>query len=154
MVASRELLTSDFPGVPGHSARGACRFPGPGPGAVTAHPPSEEHTVTDALPAQTEAVPATATAPKAAPSPAPSPSPETVIAEGRRHIDDLDARIIELVRERMDRSADVQRARIESGGRRLHLAREMEILRGYGDVLGKPGTALAMTLLELCRGRV
>jgi chorismate mutase len=114
--------------------------------------------VTDALSAQTETVSAAATGPEAAPSPAPaptpSPSPETVIAEARRRIDDLDARIIELVRERMDVSAEVQRARMGSGGRRLHLAREMEILRGYGDALGKPGTALAMTLLELCRGRV
>jgi chorismate mutase len=30
----------------------------------------------------------------------------------------------------------------------------MEVLNHYSDVLGKPGTALAMTLLELCRGRV
>jgi chorismate mutase len=29
----------------------------------------------------------------------------------------------------------------------------MEILRTYGDALGRPGTTLAMTLLELCRGR-
>jgi chorismate mutase len=48
----------------------------------------------------------------------------------------------------------VQQARIGAGGRRVHLAREMEILRAYGDALGRPGTALAMTLLELCRGRV
>jgi chorismate mutase len=79
---------------------------------------------------------------------------ETLIAEARQRIDGLDARIIELIRERMDVSAEVQRARMGSGGRRVHLNREMEILRGYGDALGKPGTALAMTLLELCRGRV
>ena len=84
----------------------------------------------------------------------PPAGPEAVIAEARQRIDGLDARIIALVRERMEVSAQVQRARMGSGGRRVHLAREMEILRGYGDALGKPGTALAMTLLELCRGRV
>ncbi|MGW3242854.1 chorismate mutase [Streptomyces sp. NPDC001070] len=77
-----------------------------------------------------------------------------VIADARGRIDDLDARIIALVRERMTVSAAIQRARIESGGRRVHLSREMEILHRYSDQLGKPGTALAMTLLELCRGRV
>jgi chorismate mutase len=76
----------------------------------------------------------------------------SVIADARGRIDDLDARIIELIRERMGVSAEVQRARMESGGRRVQLTREMEILRGYGAALGKPGTALAMTLLDLCRG--
>lgn len=51
-------------------------------------------------------------------------------------------------------SAGIQRARIDSGGRRVHLSREMDILRRYSEQLGRPGTALAMTLLELCRGRV
>ena len=56
--------------------------------------------------------------------------------------------------ERMAVSAVIQQARITSGGRRVNLSREMEILGHYSDALGKPGTALAMTLLELCRGRV
>jgi chorismate mutase len=79
---------------------------------------------------------------------------DTVIAAHRQRIDDLDARIIALIGERMTVSGEIQAARIGSGGRRVHLAREMEILRTYGEPLGKPGTALAMTLLELCRGRV
>lgn len=79
---------------------------------------------------------------------------ETVIADHRARIDDLDTRIIALVRERMAVSGEIQRARIGAGGRRVHLAREMDILRAYGDALGRPGTALAMTLLELSRGRV
>jgi len=96
----------------------------------------------------------TDTLPDALPD-APTDSPTdtaSVIAEARGRIDDLDARIIELIRERMGVSAEVQRARMESGGRRVHLAREMEILRGYGEALGKPGTTVAMTLLDLCRG--
>ena len=79
---------------------------------------------------------------------------DELIAERRLRIDDLDTRIIALVRERMAVSAEIQSARIGAGGRRVHLARELEILRMYGDALGRPGTAVAMTLLELCRGSV
>ncbi len=78
----------------------------------------------------------------------------SVIVGARERIDDLDGRIIGLVQERMATSAVIQRERIASGGRRVNLSREMEILGRYSDQLGKPGTALAMTLLELCRGRV
>lgn len=72
----------------------------------------------------------------------------------RARIDELDARIIALVQERRSVSADIQRARVEAGGRRVHLAREMEILDRYRAELGRPGTQLAMTLLGLCRGRL
>ncbi|MFE4171036.1 chorismate mutase [Streptomyces sp. NPDC056909] len=78
----------------------------------------------------------------------------TLIGGARERIDALDDRIIGLVQERMAVSAAVQDARITSGGRRVHLSREMEILGRYREALGKPGTALAMTLLELSRGRV
>lgn len=107
---------------------------GPGPGRKGSHLTDrpEEHTVSDTLPQDAE----------------------RVIAEARQRIDALDTRIIELVHERMAASGQVQQARMGAGGRRVHLAREMEILRAYGDALGRPGTALAMTLLELCRGRV
>ncbi|QFQ99869.1 chorismate mutase [Streptomyces phaeolivaceus] len=77
-----------------------------------------------------------------------------VITGARERIDTLDDRIIGLIQERVAVSAVIQEARIESGGRRVNLSREMEILAHYRDALGKPGTALAMTLLELCRGRV
>ncbi|MEU8954008.1 chorismate mutase [Streptomyces sp. NPDC048518] len=77
-----------------------------------------------------------------------------VIENARERIDALDDRIIGLVQERMAVSAVIQEARITSGGRRVNLSREMEVLAHYRDALGKPGTALAMTLLELCRGRV
>ena len=77
-----------------------------------------------------------------------------VITGARERIDALDDRIIGLVQERMAVSAVIQEARITSGGRRVNLSREMEILGHYRDALGKPGTALAMTLLELCRGRI
>ncbi|MFE2444631.1 chorismate mutase [Stenotrophomonas sp. NPDC087984] len=77
-----------------------------------------------------------------------------VIGTARERIDALDGRILDLVRERMAVSAAIQEARIASGGRRVQLSREMEILDRYRQRLGKPGTTLAMTLLELCRGRI
>jgi chorismate mutase len=77
-----------------------------------------------------------------------------VITGARERIDALDDRIIGLIQERMAVSAVIQEARIESGGRRVNLSREMEILAHYRDALGKPGTAIAMTLLELGRGRI
>ncbi|MBN3931166.1 chorismate mutase [Streptomyces verrucosisporus] len=76
------------------------------------------------------------------------------IAQDRERIDELDRRIIDLVQERMEVSARIQRARIGAGGRRVNLSREMGILTRYRERLGRPGTSLAMTLLELCRGRV
>ncbi|GGW17216.1 chorismate mutase [Streptomyces capoamus] len=87
-------------------------------------------------------------------SPEAAAGPETVIADARERIDALDDRIIGLIQERMAVSAVVQQTRIASGGRRVHLSREMEILARYRDALGKPGTSVAMTLLELSRGRI
>ncbi|MBO8202468.1 chorismate mutase [Streptomyces smyrnaeus] len=63
----------------------------------------------------------------------------------RERIDTLDARLIALVRERMELSESV-------GGRRVQLAREMEVLDHYSTELGAPGRDLALTLLRLCRG--
>ncbi|MFF8642298.1 chorismate mutase [Streptomyces sp. NPDC015345] len=83
-----------------------------------------------------------------------TPEAAGVIENARERIDALDDRIIGLVQERMAVSAVIQEARITSGGRRVNLSREMEILAHYRDALGKPGTTLAMTLLELSRGRV
>ncbi|MDX3690880.1 chorismate mutase [Streptomyces europaeiscabiei] len=77
-----------------------------------------------------------------------------VITGARERIDALDDRIIGLIQERVAVSTVIQDARIESGGRRVNLSREMEILAHYRDALGRPGTTLAMTLLELCRGRI
>ncbi|WP_340558737.1 chorismate mutase [Streptomyces sp. GSL17-111] len=81
-------------------------------------------------------------------------TPEARIAAARARIDELDAEIIGLVRARMAVSATVQEARLAAGGRRVHLSREMEILSRFRAELGGHGTTLAMTLLELSRGRV
>ncbi|MFE0734060.1 chorismate mutase [Streptomyces sp. NPDC058855] len=106
---------------------------------------------------------AVSTPTSAAPAPAVTPAERTgartdeaaaLIGDARERIDALDDRIIGLIQERMAVSAVIQEARISSGGRRVNLAREMEVLGRYRDALGKPGTALAMTMLELCRGRI
>ncbi|MFI6642237.1 chorismate mutase [Streptomyces sp. NPDC050504] len=76
-----------------------------------------------------------------------------LIGGARRRVDLLDAQIIALIRERAAISSVIQEARTASGGRRVHLAREMEVLGHYSGVLGRPGTALAMTVLEVCKGR-
>lgn len=83
-----------------------------------------------------------------------APSSDEVIAATRTRIDDVDRRIIELVVERVALSREVQRTRIAAGGRRVQLKREMEVIARYREALDKPGTDVAMALLELCRGRI
>jgi len=81
------------------------------------------------------------------------PTPAGVLS-GRALIDDLDARILALVDERMRTAAAIQSSRIAEGGRRLDLKRETEIIARYREALGRPGVTVAMAVLELCRGRV
>ena len=83
-----------------------------------------------------------------------TPEAADVITGARERFDALDDRIIGLIQERVAVSAVIQEARIASGGRRVNLSREMDVLGHYREALGKPGTALAMTLLELCRGKI
>ncbi|QDY78595.1 chorismate mutase [Streptomyces qinzhouensis] len=102
---------------------------------------------------------ATTAAPNAPQTPAEitgARTPEAVelITGARERIDALDDRIIGLIQERMAISAVIQNARVASGGRRVSLSREMDVLTHFRDALGKPGTTLALTILELCRGRV
>ncbi|MGI5349348.1 chorismate mutase [Streptomyces sp. CA-250714] len=90
-----------------------------------------------------------------------APAPEASIAAQRARIDALDARLIALVRDRMELSDSIQQTRIESGGLgappdgvwgRVQLSRQMQILDHYSAELGAPGRELARTLLRLCRG--
>jgi chorismate mutase len=82
-----------------------------------------------------------------------APEAAVMIADARARIDDLDARIIDLVKQRMAASSQAQTARASVGGPRISLAREMEILGHFHAELGRPGTEVAKLLLELCRGR-
>ncbi|WP_313673395.1 chorismate mutase [Streptomyces paradoxus] len=135
MVVLLEQLTSDFPGAPGRQGPGRLSSSGPcRPGAA---PDDEEPLMTaiDVTGART-------------------PEAAGVITGARERIDALDDRIIGLIQERVAVSAVIQEARIASGGRRVNLSREMDVLGHYREALGRPGTALAMTLLELCRGKI
>ncbi len=78
---------------------------------------------------------------------------DATIAAGRGRIDKLDRAIIDLIEQRIAVSREIQQARMGTGGRRIELSREMEVLARYRESLGKPGAGLAMTILELCRGR-
>ncbi|GGZ19372.1 chorismate mutase [Streptomyces inusitatus] len=111
-------------------------------------------TMTSTSTAQQTTATAAATATATERTGARTESAAELIGGARDRIDALDDRIIGLVQERMAVSAVIQEARIGSGGRRVNLSREMEVLGHFRDALGKPGTALAMTLLELCRGRI
>jgi chorismate mutase len=81
-----------------------------------------------------------------------TPGPEGVLT-GRERIDALDDQIAELILRRIEVSRQIQSARIADGGRRVDLRRETEIIARYSAALGRPGTAIAMALLELGRGR-
>ena len=75
------------------------------------------------------------------------------VLSGRVQIDALDEQIAGLILRRIEVSRAIQAARIADGGRRVDLRRESEIIGRYRAALGKPGTGIAMALLELCRGR-
>jgi len=85
--------------------------------------------------------------------PAAPPAPDGVTG-GRERIDAIDAELIALIARRVAVSAEIQSARLTTGGRRLDLRRETEVIGRYTRELGRPGTTVAMALLELGRGRV
>jgi chorismate mutase len=76
------------------------------------------------------------------------------IGELRTAIDACDAEIIELVQRRLAISREIGALRAASGGTRLSLAREQQVLARFGDALGADGAALGMMLLRQGRGRL
>lgn len=79
-------------------------------------------------------------------------SPAEIIPANRQRIDDLDGQIIRLIQERRELSRQIQAARLASGGVRVELNREAQILDTYRDALGQDGVTLASALLRTCRG--
>jgi chorismate mutase len=77
----------------------------------------------------------------------------TSVEEGRTLLDSIDEQIRALVLSRHAVSQQVQQLRRANGGPRIEHARENEILSRYGDALGRPGVALALAVLEICRGQ-
>lgn len=70
----------------------------------------------------------------------------------RREIDALDARIVQLIRDRHRISSRIQQRRRRAGGPRTVLTREMVVIDRYRQGLGTEGTAMATAILRLCRG--
>ena len=80
--------------------------------------------------------------------------PAERIGELRGAIDACDAEIIELVRRRLEISQEIGALRAASGGTRLSLSREQQVLDRFRTELGPDGAALGMMLLRQGRGRL
>jgi len=70
----------------------------------------------------------------------------------RVRIDEIDRLIIELWQERSRLSQEVGKTRMASGGTRLVLSREREIVERFRKALGPDGTQVALLLLRSGRG--
>lgn len=97
----------------------------------------------------------------ASPAAVPSTVPVTVtgteverIGELRTEIDACDAAIIELVQRRLAISQEIGALRSATGGTRLNLSREQQVLARFRTALGPDGAALGMMLLRQGRGRL
>ena len=80
--------------------------------------------------------------------------PAERIAELREAIDTCDAEIIALVQRRLAISREIGALRSASGGTRLNLSREQQVLARFEAALGADGAALGMMLLRQGRGRL
>jgi chorismate mutase len=76
------------------------------------------------------------------------------IGELRAEIDACDDQLVELVQRRLSLSRQIGSIRTSSGGTRLSLAREREVLARFRRDLGPDGAALGMLLLRQGRGRL
>ncbi|GAA0440859.1 chorismate mutase [Actinoplanes hulinensis] len=70
----------------------------------------------------------------------------------RERINEIDQTIIDLWLERSGLSQEVGKTRMASGGTRLVLAREREIIEHFRNALGPDGTQVALLLLRSGRG--
>jgi chorismate mutase len=82
------------------------------------------------------------------------PTAASDISGMRSRIDEIDSQMIRLWRERAEISAEVGRIRMASGGTRLVLAREREIIEEFRQALGADGVQLALLILRAGRGRL
>jgi chorismate mutase len=80
--------------------------------------------------------------------------PAERISELRGAIDACDAEIIALVQRRQAISQEIGSVRAVSGGTRLNLSREQQVLIRFRAALGRDGATLGMLLLRQGRGRL
>ncbi len=74
------------------------------------------------------------------------------IREMRERINEIDQAIIDLWLERARLSQAVGKTRMASGGTRLVLSREREIVERFRSALGTDGTQVALMILRAGRG--
>lgn len=72
----------------------------------------------------------------------------------RQRIDTVDDEIIRLVNERVALSKQVGKLRASVGGPRLSITREHQIMGKFAQAIGPHGSALALLLLKISRGRL
>ena len=84
----------------------------------------------------------------------PAVDPAVRIGELRQEIDACDSGIIELIQRRLAISQEIGQLRTASGGTRLSLAREQQILAKFQAALGPDGATLGLMLLRQGRGRL
>jgi chorismate mutase len=77
---------------------------------------------------------------------------DVAVAQRRSRIDEIDAELIRLWQARQAVATEVVELRLASGGTRVALAREQEILNKYRKALGPLGTEFANLLLRVSRG--
>jgi chorismate mutase len=80
--------------------------------------------------------------------------PASRIGELRSEIDACDAQLIELIQRRLAVSKEIGVLRAASGGTRLSLSREQQVLARFRAALGPDGASLGMLLLRQGRGRL
>jgi len=83
----------------------------------------------------------------------PAPDVNAAVARLREEIDEIDAELIGIVQRRVAVSKQIQAVRMSHGGPRRQHSRELKIVNTYVEGLGRGGSQLALTVLELCRGR-
>ena len=76
------------------------------------------------------------------------------VADGRARIDEIDAALIGLIRERIAVSRGIQGARIAEGGPRVVSSREQAVVQKWHRALGESGAVIALRLLDLSRGHL
>ena len=79
--------------------------------------------------------------------PVPTGDPNASIAEQRKIIDGLDKQIIELLKQRGDAAAVVQKIRTSNGGQQTDTSREQEVIANYTAGLGAGGATVAKAII-------
>lgn len=77
---------------------------------------------------------------------------ESSILSMRERIDEIDAALIGLWRERAELSQRIGALRVAAGGTRLALSREREVMARFGEAIGADGRHLALLVLRAGRG--